>query len=1226
MPHITSAPAPLDPLRFPFTGSHLIEASAGTGKTFTIAMLYVRLVLGHGGEAAFKGGALTPPAILVVTFTDAATQELRDRIRARLAEAARAFREDPASSATPAQGDLLQALRASYAGSDWPACARRLELAAEWMDEAAVSTIHGWCNRMLREHAFDSQSLFRLELETDASEIVAEVVRDYWRRFFYPLDRAATAAVRSFWADPASLQKAVKPLLPYTARLPTKPEPAATLGKVLGERETLLRTLKAPWPAWADELEALFSAARPLKQFNGNKLRESSVSSWLQALRDWAAGDALLPGVTEAFWPRFTPAGIADAWKGEAPAHPAFAAVEAMKPQLDALPTGQDEILSHAASWIAGEFAATQRRRSRVGFDDLLTGLDAALHGPNGDRLADTIRRQFPVALIDEFQDTDPTQYRIFERIYQIAENRQDCALTLIGDPKQAIYAFRGADIFTYLKARQAMAERLFTLDTNYRSTQGMVSAANHCFARIEHQPDSVGAFRFREAGHNPVPFLPVKAHGRKDDFVVDAEAQVAMTLAVLPETEALPKDGFIARMAALCATRIVTWLNEAQAGKTGFACPGEALRPLRPGDIAVLVNTGKEANQVRQALARRGVRSVYLSDRGSVFSSALATEILYWLEACAAPDDERLLRAALSTRSLGLSFATLDNLNHDEEALETRVVQFKAYREQWQKHGVLPMLRRLLLDFGCSERMLGVATANTGENGERILTDILHLAELLQQASFALEGEHALIRWLAEQIAAPEGDADGRRQRLESDEALVQVITIHKSKGLEYPVVCLPFLCAARQVSAKDAPLKWHDDTHTPQIALSPDPAIVAAANEERLGEDLRKAYVALTRARYHTWLGLGPVKDGNASAIAYLTGMNGPAAPVDAIRAFAAGLDCFTLIESPIASDACHSAENTADTGRPARRPVRVARENWWISSYSSLHIEGHASAAAPGAPDDSPQAENLRERELDLLPPGAPRAAAIKPMHRFFRGAEAGTFLHELMEWVAANGFATTGSRAETLRDTIARRCRVRGWDGWVDPLFEWVTQMETTPLPLAAGQTLCLGELKQSRAEMEFWFEARQVNLAELDSAVIAHTLGGMRRPALAAEMLNGMLKGFIDLVFEHEGRYYVADYKSNWLGPTDEDYTAHNMKAAVCAHRYDLQYVIYLFALHRLLRSRLPDYDYDRHIGGALYLFVRGLQSGGAGVHFERPPKQLMEILDDIFTGSAATAA
>ena len=251
--HIT----PLDPLTLPLTGSHLIEASAGTGKTFTIAMLYVRLILGHKREFAFSGGALTPPEILVVTFTDAATKELRDRIRARLAEAARYFREEPNGIQSLKDTDLLYKLRAEYPASEWPASAHKLELAAEWMDEAAVSTIHGWCNRMLREHAFDSQSLFTQNLETDQSELRSEVVRDYWRIFFYPMKIEEVAQVKAYWASPDKLEDAVKSLLDHALQLPDPKDPAAIISASLEEKRKALDALKIPWAAWASELQGL---------------------------------------------------------------------------------------------------------------------------------------------------------------------------------------------------------------------------------------------------------------------------------------------------------------------------------------------------------------------------------------------------------------------------------------------------------------------------------------------------------------------------------------------------------------------------------------------------------------------------------------------------------------------------------------------------------------------------------------------------------------------------------------------------------------------------------------------------------------------------------------------------------------------------------------------------------------------------------------------------------
>ncbi|MQM32112.1 MAG: exodeoxyribonuclease V subunit beta, partial [Candidatus Accumulibacter phosphatis] len=281
----TNAATALDTLRFPLRGSRLIEASAGTGKTFTIAALYVRLVLGHGGENAFER-ALTPGEILVVTFTEAATQELRDRIRHRLAEAAACFRVEPGRVGSPSTGqDLLHELRTEYPPEQWPACARKLQLAAEAMDEAAVSTIHSWCNRMLREHAFDSDSLFTQTLETDQRELLAEVVRDYWRSFMVALDAEAVAEVRQWWSGPEALRASLHGLIEYANLLAEPPlTPAATVEKALGEKRQRLAELKAPWGQWVEDLQTLLDKAVASKHVDGRKLQARYYKPWLQTL------------------------------------------------------------------------------------------------------------------------------------------------------------------------------------------------------------------------------------------------------------------------------------------------------------------------------------------------------------------------------------------------------------------------------------------------------------------------------------------------------------------------------------------------------------------------------------------------------------------------------------------------------------------------------------------------------------------------------------------------------------------------------------------------------------------------------------------------------------------------------------------------------------------------------------------------------------------------------
>ncbi len=1206
-------------LRFPLHGSRLIEASAGTGKTFTISALYLRLVLGHGGADGFAR-ELLPPEILVVTFTDAATRELRDRIRARLVQAAKVFRDEE-------QGDdLLRQLRGDFPAEQWPACARRLDIAAQWMDEAAVSTIHGWCQRMLREHAFDSGSLFTQTLETDHGELMAEVVRDYWRQQCYPLQGAALGWVMNHWQHPDKLLKEkLRPLLGEADAAPTEAL-GVLLERALETQARELAELKAPWPAWADELEALLDAAVTAKAVDGRKIQARYYQPWFAKLREWAAGDEAALDIGTGFT-RLTPDGLAEAWKkGEPPQHAALDAMAGLKGRLDALAGPAEPAQRHAAAWVRQRFEQEKRRRAEMGFDDMLSRLDAALQGDNGERLAEVIRGQFPVALIDEFQDTDPLQYRIFDRIYRIEENSSASGLFLIGDPKQAIYAFRGADIHTYLRARYATDGRHANLETNFRSSQALVDAVNRVFQLAEQREDGRGAFLFREGADNPLPFLEVKARGRKETWQVAGSKPPALSLWQLPSDEPLSGTAYRDELAKRAASEIARLLSLGQQGQAGFAEQGE-LKPLRPSDIAVLVRNGTEAEAIRSQLGKRGVRSVYLSDKDSVFASQEAQDLLLWLRACAEPDVDRPLRAALASRSLGLELAELEQLNQDERIWERRVMQFRGYRQRWQRQGVLPMLHRLLHDFELPQRLMA------RDDGERALTNLLHLAELLQQAAAELDGEQALIRYLSELLAGEIQAAEEQVLRLESDAALVRVVTIHKSKGLEYPLVFLPFICGFRAVEGGQ-PLQVHDGERR-RLVLNPDQETIERADRERLGEELRLLYVALTRARHACWLGIADLKDGRGkssglhrSALGYLLGGGTPLAGSAALAQWLEPLNEegeSAVLPAPEASDARFEERLSAEAELHWRTPKRRAAEHWWIASYSALRTGETAETATPSrfddAAPDSPAAQKAGddERENVFMPL---RAGDLPSLHRFPRGPNPGTFLHGLLELAGREGFAALAQSPERLRDQIARRCQLRGMTEWIATLGDWLLELLTTPLALGEGVQAALAELATYQPELEFWFEARQVDVRRIDELVQRHVLPGQPRPALSRDTLNGMFKGFIDLVFEHEGRYYVVDYKSNWLGGEDAAYTQEAMAAAVTEHRYDLQYVLYLLALHRQLKLRLPDYDYDRHIGGALYLFLRGSRAAGQGIHHARPPRELIEALDALFKGNA----
>lgn len=532
-------------------------------------------------------------------------------------------------------------------------------------------------------------------------------------------------------------------------------------------------------------------------------------------------------------------------------------------------------------------------------------------------------------------------------------------------------------------------------------------------------------------------------------------------------------------------------------------------------------------------------------------------------------------------------------------------------------------MLRQLLHDFALPQRLMGRA------EGERVLTNVLHLAELLQQASAELDGELALIRHLSELLANEGQAADDQVLRLESDEALVRVVTIHKSKGLEYPLVFLPFICAFRSVDS-DKPIRIHDGEQR-RLVFNADAQTLARAERERLGEDLRLLYVALTRARHACWMGVADLKIGNAhrsrlhdSALGYLLGGGLPlAASQDLNRWLAPLIDPLrsAVAAAPEASQQHFRADEAQLPPVQWSTPERDAAEHWWIASYSALRLDERAiipvSRHEDSAPDSLAMQNSTDDDSSEVVP--ASLLMSAQGLHRFPRGSNPGTFLHGLLELAAEEGFAHCLANQAQLREVVARRCQRRGLEAWIDPLHEWLLALLSQQMALGDGGSVSLGDLTQYQAELEFWFEARQVDVRQLDQLVRSTELPGLPRQPLQADTLNGMFKGFIDLAFEYQGRYYVADYKSNWLGADDTAYTREAMESSMAAHRYDLQYVLYVLALHRQLRLRLPDYDYDRHMGGAVYLFMR---APGNGVYQVRPAKVLIEQLDALFLGQS----
>ncbi len=1177
---MTDTAESLDPLRLPLIGERLIEASAGTGKTFTIAALYLRLLLGLGGEAAYPR-AISVEELLVVTFTEAATEELRGRIRSNIHELRIACLRGESDN------PLYSSLLAEIADKD--DAAKTLLLAERQMDEAAVFTIHGFCQRMLSLNAFESGMLFEQQLIEDESRLRYQACADFWRRHCYPLTRDIAAVIHDVWKGPRDLLKSLDRWLQGEApQLKSPPAPNETLAERHQQIIARIDSLKQQWREQVGEIEGVLENSG----LDRRKFNRGNQGKWMEKVNAWAQEETLsyqLPDALEKFAQSFllerTKAG------GEPPVHPLFSAVESL---LAYSLTLTDLVLARAMVEIRDAVAREKRRRGELGFDDMLSRLDEALRGDSGETLASAIRQRFPVAMIDEFQDTDPQQYRIFRRIWR---RQPETALLLIGDPKQAIYAFRGADIFTYMKARGDVAAH-YTLDTNWRSSPGMVGSVNRLFSLSDNP------FMFHE-----IPFLPVKAAAKNKGlrFTVDAADVPAMNVWLMPG-DTVGSGDYQTFMAQLCATQIRDWLSAGQRGRA-LLWRGETSRPIQASDITVLVRNRLEAAQVREALQTLGIPSVYLSNRDSVFETLEAQELLWLLQAVLAPERENTLRSALATSMFGLTALDIENLNQDEQAWDALVEEFSEYRQIWRQRGVMPMLRALMTARHIAENLLAT------RGGERRLTDILHISELLQEAASQLESEHALVRWLAQHIAEPDSNAASQQMRLESDKHLVQIVTIHKSKGLEYPLVWLPFIARFR----KQDQAFYHDrETFAAVLDLGQDEASLELAEAERLAEDLRLLYVALTRAVWHCSLGVAPLssrKSGNSDFHLSALGRLLQAGEAMDAAGLAARLADFChgdiALQIPGELDLTPWQAPAATIPRlSARELQRRIADDWRVTSYSGLQQHGFS-----GGQDLLPR--------LDVDAAGVGEVVEEPQLtpHQFPRGAAPGTFLHSLFEELDFTQPVPEGWMAEKLQ--------LSGFDAqWAPVLTDWLGGVLKTRLP---GPDIALNQLaaRDKQVEMAFYLPIAQLLTAErLDALIRQYDPLSADTPPLDFRQVRGMLKGFIDLVFRHEGRYYLLDYKSNWLGEDREAYTRPAMEQAMRAHRYDLQYQLYSLALHRYLRHRLADYDYDRHFGGVIYLFLRGMdgQEGGQGIFTTRPVRPLIDGLDQLFAGETQEEA
>lgn len=1191
---------PLNALTFPLSQNALIEASAGTGKTFTISNLYLRLVTGHQCEP------LSVAQILILTFTNAATAELKERILARIQESLRDFTRGCSDDYFIKQ--LLLDI------TDHTSAAQRLRIAVQEMDMASVFTIHGFCQRMLTEHAFESGGEWQHAMLLDDAELIDTAVKDYWRKIVAHLAPKELHDFLGYWAVPDNLGKSLRPVIfrDIGNQSPTQLKQAWHKAE-----SAYLLNIEEAQQWWRNNQVSQMLADADLKA--NVKLGKPAFQ---QLLTEFAMG--ALPDLGKEGWLTLAPEKVAKARKKSSANLPVeeferFVVLD--KLQQDAAKLQQQAYFWQALQFVRQHLARSKAARSQLAPDDLLQNLRAALKGDAGKHLALAIQQQYPVTLIDEFQDTDEVQFAIFKAVYidvdmtEMGSSRrhsQNTSLILIGDPKQAIYSFRGGDIYTYLHAKQLVdSDSLFTLDTNWRSNPSLIEAVNQLFGNSD-----IG---FMNDG---MPFYPVKAGRVEKPVTKQGLPLTAMQFSILPSKpnakgifDPLKWADAAVTMSQACAADIAQYLQQVQV----------ADQPVQAGDICILVRDRFEADLMQSALKPHQIDSVFLL-KETVFKSRVAYSLLLLFKAVLDYKSEVTIKAALLDWVMCFSNAEFAALVHNTVRWQQVLTHFNHAWTLLNNKSVMTALDYLLLQFNVFARL-----ANQYQESDRIITDIRHLGEILQKQSHRMEGHAALLKWFAQRVADPDrikaDNIEDIQWRLETDQNLVQITTIHASKGLQYPFVFVPF------VSRFKANFHgfYHDEQHKLNYELAANEQLQAAIDVERLSEDIRLFYVAITRAIYHCWLG---VWDNNIAGRKLQSGFGQTAfgqlisTPEMVENHHEAIAQRLRILMRGCATDIImlhQPSEALVDT-QPLVQPTETSmgfdvarlqdsiRQTWFLTSYSAiskqkvmpdsdLHAEESFKASDEVMVSEN-SADNHRLSQLIEIP-----LAPLEMRFAFARGAGPGSYLHEVLEEADFNDKNHLRAKSTELADKFS----ISKED--IPGVVDWLWEVLAAPIGQVSLRAL---SAEHRLPEMEFWLPLHQVDIGQFNHLVQTWIPGHTGEYRL--QTLNGMLKGFLDLVYTFNGQFFVADYKSNYLGDHYNDYQHDALHHAMLHHDYYLQALLYSLALHRYLKLKVFDYSYEKYIGGAQYLFLRGMsvKFPGCGVLQVTPPESVILALDALF--------
>ncbi|OUR06844.1 exonuclease V subunit beta [Acinetobacter nosocomialis] len=1206
-----------------FSGLHLIEASAGTGKTYTLSSLMVRIFLEK----------YLPGQVIATTFTRAAAAELKSRIRARLVEtyryldAKRSLTEKEILLQAEQESDLLlQHVLKHFATRIAYAC-ERLKLVIDQLDELFVGTLDSFSQKLLREFAFESGKIERAQITDDAKTYSRQLIHDVLREWIQSQPQTVIDALylAGELKSVDSFVKLVEDSLNFSSahfKLPEKPtiqfEQLAQLKQLAAEIDI---SLLEPYYLLDGEhykhvsgtifrngaFNKLFSECLPqllqvLKQsdsilvFDGSlAVQRELIFKFLGQLADQKVFKKCPAEISDGFYQ-----------------HPCIQQIQQLFGVLKNYAEQFDQLHIYLKAYLCVEvkkrLPQVLQNKGETTFSQQIRTLSEALKGEQGQRFAVFVQARYPLILVDEFQDTNQDQDDMLASIWRHPERYQKGCMIMVGDRKQAIYGFRGGDMLTFLNAYkdiQAKHGREYKLIHNHRSVADLVEVVDALFQR---QID------FGEQ----VQYDPIRAGTRPHPVLIDQNQPNPHPLRWLmlkdKETEAQQ-----------VAWKIRDLLNQSHAGQLYFQKDAQT-QILNEDDIAVLSRNHDGLDKVQFELERLGIR-VNRPSKRSVFDCTIAQDVGALLTAILHPYDEAKVKRALISRLFAMDLKQLLQLEQTAEGLSQFMTGFDAIRELWSAQGFLVAWQQCLNQFGIWKNLVAVQS----KDNERVVVNLRHLTEILRQHSEKYQGAQNLYHWYLKQLQSPL-DREWELERRLSSEAGVQLMTIHQSKGLEFKIVFL--LGADKPFRENNKTLNFStQDITVPESAQTLTQRVVAIADktylnetelkqhEERaLAEQNRLWYVALTRASHRVYALLQDTDGKSVSGLAFWKN-----------RAEPFQHRCCTdeiILEQPPAARHLNQNINIIEIQAQHFPDQRFYSRGKTSFSYLAQHLRHKVGTDLLASQShEAVLAEDELDQVISVEAPAAQPISWIKS--NFPRGTLAGNFLHEIFEHI---DFQCSDEWVSEIR----RRFKNDYSSLWQDLLIkyqesfpeeqeaeyslyhavaEWLQEILSTPL----YQGFRLNQLQPEHylSECPFYLALsdRVLAMKRIHQLFAEY---GMEMPELLEARSARYLNGSIDLVYFDGQRYHIADYKSNYLGENLADYSVESIAQSMSLASYWLQAGLYLVALHRYLKVKMQNYDIEQHLGGATYLYLRGMNGEAEqGYYYWQPSTEFVLRLDAI---------